>query len=69
MGIVGYLRGPSAWTQKTPPLQLKTDEAKYECDMLANRQYTDITEEQRKENNPKASRLTYTYQAEETDYA
>ena len=59
----------SACTQKTPPLQLKTDEAKYECDMLANRQYTDITEEQRKENNPKASRLTYTYQAEETDYA
>ena len=69
MGIVGYLRGPSAWTQKTPPLQLKTDEAKYECDMLADRQYTGITLKQRKEINPKASKLAYTYQAEETDYA
>ena len=28
-----------------------------------------LEEEQRKENNPKAVRLTYTYQAEETDYA
>jgi len=69
MGIVGYLRGPSAWTQKTPPLQLKTEDAKYECDMLAAKELTDLTEPQLKENNPKASELPYTFQAEKIDYA
>ena len=68
MGIVGFLRGPSAWTQKTPPLQLKTDEAKYECDMLAQRKLTDLTEPQIVANKPKASNLPYTFQAGETDY-
>ena len=68
MGIVGYLRGPSAWTQKTPPLQLKTDEAKFECDMLAARSLTDITEAQHVDNNPCAKNLAYTFQAGETDY-
>jgi myo-inositol-1-phosphate synthase len=68
MGIVGYLRGPSAWTQKTPPLQLKTEEAKYECDMLAKRELTDITSVQLNENNPIAKKLAYTFQAGETDY-
>ena len=68
MGIVGYLRGPSAWTQKTPPLQLKTDEAKFECDMLAARSLTDITEAQHIDNNPCAKNLAYTFQAGETDY-
>lgn len=35
LGVVGYLRGPSAWTQKTPPVQMKTADAKFECDALA----------------------------------
>jgi len=69
MGVVGYLRGPSAWTQKTPPLQLKTDKAKYECDMLAQRELTELTEPQLFDNKPKAANLAYTFQAGETDYA
>ena len=69
MGIVGYLRGPSAWTQKTPPLQLKTDESKYECDMLAQREITELTEPQLFSNKPSAKKLAYTFQAGETDYA
>jgi myo-inositol-1-phosphate synthase len=68
MGIVGFLRGPSAWTQKTPPLQLKTEDAKWECDALARRVYTDLTEAQRTINKPKAKNLAYTFQAGETDY-
>ena len=68
MGIVGFLRGPSAWTQKTPPLQLRTEDAKYECDMLANREVTEITEAQLIDNNPVAKKLPYTFQAGETDY-
>jgi len=68
MGIVGYLRGPSAWTQKTPPLQLKTDESKYECDMLAQREITKLTEPQLFSNKPLAKNLAYTFQAGETDY-
>jgi myo-inositol-1-phosphate synthase len=68
MGIVGFLRGPSAWTQKTPPLQLKTEDAKWECDALARRVYTDLTEAQRTVNKPKAKDLAYTFQAGETDY-
>jgi len=31
-GWVGSLRGPSAWTQKTPPQQLTYSEAKAECE-------------------------------------
>jgi myo-inositol-1-phosphate synthase len=69
MDIVGFLRGPSAWTQKTPPLQLRTEDAKYECDMLANRKVTEITEAQLIDNNPIAKKLPYTFQAGETDYA
>jgi len=69
MGVVGYLRGPSAWTQKTPPLQLKTDEAKSECDALANRELTDLTEAQHIDNDPIAKELPYTFQAGKTDYA
>ena len=68
LGIVGYLRGPSAWTQKSPPVQLKTDEAKYECDALARRDITKYTRPQLKENNPKAKDLEYTYQAGHNDY-
>jgi myo-inositol-1-phosphate synthase len=69
MGIVGFLRGPSAWTQKTPPLQLKTEESKAECDALANRELTDITEAQLIKNMPVAKNLPYTFQAGKTDYA
>jgi len=68
MSIVGFLRGPSAWTQKTPPVQLKTEEAKFECDALANRQLTDMTRPQLAKNNPKAKDLPYTYQKGSTDY-
>ena len=68
MGIVGYLRGPSAWTQKTPPLQLKTQDAKFECDALARRVLTDITTPQRKENRPKAKNLPHTFQDAKNDY-
>lgn len=40
LGIVGSLRGPSAWTQKTPPQQMMFADAKKECEALANRQLT-----------------------------
>lgn len=68
MGIVGYLRGPSAWTQKTPPVQLKTEDAKFECDALARRTVTNMTEPQLKENRPKAKDLPHTFQDSKTDY-
>ena len=68
MGIVGYLRGPSAWTQKTPPLQLRTQDAKFECDALARRIVTDITKPQLKENRPKAKNLPHTFQDAKNDY-
>lgn len=35
--LKGALKGPSAWTQKTPPVQLSSEEAKSECELLANR--------------------------------
>lgn len=41
LGIVGALRGPSAWTQKTPPKQMMYADAKQECENLANRIITD----------------------------
>ena len=68
MGIVGFLRGPSAWTQKTPPVQLKTQDAKFECDALARRVITPMTEPQLKENRPKAKDLPHTFQSGENDY-
>lgn len=46
MGIVGALRGPSAWTQKTPPEQMRIDEAQLECEHLARRELTDRTRNQ-----------------------
>jgi myo-inositol-1-phosphate synthase len=36
-GFVGALRGPSAWTQKTPPQQMQYSDAKAECQAFANR--------------------------------
>ncbi len=38
LGVVGALRGPSAWTQKTPPQQMIYSEAKAACEALANRE-------------------------------
>ena len=54
MGIVGALRGPSAFTQKTPPQQLMFGETLYECDALSDRKLTRFTKKQ-----------TQTYDAEE----
>tara|TARA_Y100000361_G_scaffold148866_1_gene162303 strand:+ start:2512 stop:3804 length:1293 start_codon:yes stop_codon:yes gene_type:complete len=68
LGIVGYLRGPSAWTQKTPPVQLKTEDAKFECDALARRVLTPMTKAQLKEVRPKAKDLPHTFQDSKTDY-
>lgn len=68
MDIVGFLRGPSAWTQKTPCLQLKTADAKFECDALARRELTKYTRPQVKSANPKAKDLPYTFQAGKSDY-
>lgn len=43
MGIVGALRGPSAYTQKTPPVQMLTSDAREECIQMAHRKYTKTT--------------------------
>lgn len=43
MGIKGFLRGASAYTQKTPPVHLTTADAIYECDKLAQREFTELT--------------------------
>lgn len=40
LGVVGALRGPSAWTQKTPPEQMMYADAKTECAALAQRKLT-----------------------------
>lgn len=68
MGIIGYLRGPSAHSQKTPPVTLRTSDSKFECDALARRQLTDLTRPQIKENNPKVEDMIYTFQSNITDY-
>lgn len=46
LGIRGCLRGPSAFTQKSPPKQLTFEEAQYECLALANRELTENTRRQ-----------------------
>jgi len=46
MGIIGALRGPSAWTQKTPPQQMYYADSKLECEALAKGELTDITRHQ-----------------------
>lgn len=68
MGIVGYLRGPSAWTQKTPPIQMKTEDAKFECDALARRELTKNTRPQLKENNPIARNLPHGMNDDKLEY-
>jgi myo-inositol-1-phosphate synthase len=40
LGLVGALRGPSAWTQKTPPVQMTYSDAKASCEALAKRELT-----------------------------
>jgi len=37
MGLKGSLKGASAWTQKTPPIQMTSEQAQKECQTLANR--------------------------------
>ena len=46
LGVVGSLRGPSAWTQKTPPEQMMYTDAKAECAALAKRQLTPSVKKQ-----------------------
>lgn len=46
MGIMGCLRGPSAFTQKTPPKSLSYEDSLYECEELANRRLTEMTKKQ-----------------------
>ena len=48
LNIVGSLRGPSAFTQKTPPVQMMFADAIKECEMLSNRKLTDSTKNQLK---------------------
>tara|TARA_R110000823_G_scaffold29166_7_gene84754 strand:- start:4669 stop:5946 length:1278 start_codon:yes stop_codon:yes gene_type:complete len=68
LGIVGFLRGASHITQKTPPLQMKMEDAKFECDALSRRIVTPMTKPQLVENNPEAKDLPYTFQKESNDY-
>jgi len=42
MGIVGALRGPSSWTQKTPPQQMQYSDAKAECAAFAARDFKSL---------------------------
>lgn len=43
VGITGSLRGPSAFTQKSPPKQLSFADAIAECNALASRQTTSLS--------------------------
>ena len=40
LNLVGSLRGPSAFTQKTPPLQMSYNDALVECEALRKRTIT-----------------------------
>jgi len=46
MGIVGSLRGPSAWTQKTPPEQMMYSDAKAACQAFSKRQMSQAMKSQ-----------------------
>jgi myo-inositol-1-phosphate synthase len=48
LGVTGALRGPSAWTQKTPPEQMMYADAKDECIALAKRELTASVKKQAK---------------------
>lgn len=77
MEVVGYLRGPSAWSQKTPPIHMTTADAKFECDAMSRRVYTPMTEKQKIANfafddNGKYLgnvSLDYTFQKSVSEYA
>lgn len=43
MGIIGCLRGPSSFTQKSPPKQLSFEESVKECEALSARRFTENT--------------------------
>tara|TARA_Y100001970_G_C14233647_1_gene860376 strand:- start:683 stop:1816 length:1134 start_codon:yes stop_codon:yes gene_type:complete len=47
MGMKGSLRGPSAFTQKSPPLQMEFKDALRECELLSKKEFSEITEKQR----------------------
>lgn len=68
LGITGYLRGLSAYSQKSPPLQMTSSDAKFECDALSRRTLTEYTTPQLKENNPISENLPWTFQSDVTDY-
>jgi myo-inositol-1-phosphate synthase len=68
MDIVGFLRGPSSWTQKTPPVQMKTSDAKFECEALSRRELTSMTRPQLEENDPSSEDLPYSCQEADTVY-
>jgi myo-inositol-1-phosphate synthase len=67
LGIVGFLRGPSAYTQKTPPVQLTAEQSLEECRALAERRVTKYTEPQLKENFPKAADLDHGFNDSDQD--
>ncbi|MEI6237617.1 MAG: inositol-3-phosphate synthase [Candidatus Saccharibacteria bacterium] len=46
LGIVGALRGPSAWTQKTPPQQMIYSDAKAACEAFAKRKLSEAQKSQ-----------------------
>ena len=46
MGIIGCLRGPSSFTQKSPPKQLCYEDSIFECMALARREFTKHTRRQ-----------------------
>ena len=67
LGVVGFLRGPSAYTQKTPPVQLTAEHSLEECRALARREVTPYTEPQLKENNPRATSLDHGFNDSDQD--
>lgn len=46
LGLKGSLRGPSAFTQKHPPLNMSIKDSEIECNLLANNKLSNITEKQ-----------------------
>ncbi len=67
LGVVGYLRGVSAWTQKTPPVQMKTADAKFECDALSRRIVTPMLQRQIG-GRVDVNNLEWTFQKDVNDY-
>jgi myo-inositol-1-phosphate synthase len=58
LGIVGALRGPSAFTQKSPPAPMRLADAIAECDALAERHLTATTRAQLARSPPPAGDTT-----------